>query len=278
MQQPFSGAKPERRKIIRWLTAVTGIYIGVGIALYFLQDYILFHPVRLPAGQSYRFDIPFHEVNIPFDATANISIIQFLTGSSKKKGVVLYFHGNRKNISWYAHFAPRFTRHGYEIWMIDYPGFGKSTGRFTEQRLYDYATQLYKLARTKFSANDIIIYGKSMGTGVASYLASVKDCKALVLETPYYSMQSLVGTFAPVYPVNNMIHYRLPVFEYLPNVTVPVIIFHGSADMVIPFANAKQLRRVLKQGDEFITIEGGSHNDLNDFQLMQHKLDSLLEK
>ena len=260
------------------MTIVTGIYIGVGIALYFLQDIILFRPERLPAGRPYHFDIPFHEVNIPFDATANISIIQFLTGSDKKRGVVLYFHGNRKNISWYAHFAPRFTRHGYEIWMIDYPGFGKSTGPFTEQRLYDYATQLYKLARTKFDANDMIIYGKSMGTGIASYLASVKDCKALVLETPYYSMQSLVGTFAPVYPVSNLIRYRLPVFEYLPNVTVPVIIFHGSADMVIPYANAKQLRQVLKQGDEFVTIKGGSHNDLNDYPLMQHKLDSLLEK
>ena len=70
--------------------------------------------------------------------------------------------------------------------MIDYPGFGKSTGVFSEQLLYDWALTLYKLARAYYSPDSIIIYGKSMGTGIAAQLASIRDCRHLILETPYY--------------------------------------------------------------------------------------------
>lgn len=160
--------------------------------------------------------------------------------------------------------------------MIDYPGFGKSTGTLTEQRLYEYADQLYKLARKRFNKENIIVYGKSMGTGIAAYLAAKRDCRLLILETPYYSMHSLVGSFFPIFAVSKLIHYRLPTFEYLPKVSAPIVIFHGSADGVIPYRNAKKLNQVLKPGDEFITIPGGSHNDLYQFPLLINKLDSIL--
>ncbi|MEJ7735905.1 MAG: alpha/beta fold hydrolase [Chitinophagaceae bacterium] len=264
------------KTLFRWLKIGIIIYCLCGFALYYLQDYILFRPVQISRHQPYDFKLPHNDINIPFDKTSNLNIVQFLTPDGKKKGVVLYFHGNKKNISWYAKYAPYFTKHGYEVWMIDYPGFGKSTGKLTEQRLYDFAIQVYKLARTRFGKDHIIIYGKSMGTGIAAYLASVKDCKRLILETPYYSMHSLLGGYFPVFAVSRLIHYRLPTFEYLANVSAPVIIFHGSADGVIPYRNAQKLNEVLKPGDEFLTVTGGSHNDLYDFALVRNKLDSIL--
>ena len=218
------------------------------------------------------------EVNIPYNKETTLNIIRFKTNDSIARGVVLYLHGNRKNISWYAKYASNFTKNGYEVWMLDYPGFGKSTGRFTEQELYGYALQLYKLARTKYKPADIIIYGKSLGTGIASQLASVRDCKYLILETPYYSMNSLAAHYLPVYPVSRMLHYHFPTNEYLKEVTAPIIIFHGTDDGVVPYSNATRLVGVLKQSDEFITVEGGSHNDLNDFPLFHQKLDSLLKE
>ncbi len=157
----------------------------IGIAIYYLQDKIILHPVSLAPGYSYNFKEPFREVNIPFDTNANINIIQFSTPAPSPKGVVLYFHGNRDNISWYAvKFVPNFTKNGYEVWMIDYPGFGKSTGPCTEPRLYEYANQLYLLASAHFMPDSISIYGKSFGSGIAAWLASRKTCKQLVLETP----------------------------------------------------------------------------------------------
>jgi uncharacterized protein len=262
----------------RYLKLFIFFYSLIGLGLYYLQDKFLFHPEALLKQEPYNFSIPHKEVNIPYDAEANLNIVQFLTTlhPSGIKGVVLYFHGNRKNISWYAKYVPAFTRAGYEVWMIDYPGFGKSTGPLTEARLYAYAEQLYKLAHSRFGSDSIILYGKSMGTGIAAELASKNKAKLLVLETPYYSIRSLVKRYFPVYPIDRMIHYDLPTHQFLLNVMEPVLIFHGTDDGVVPYSNAERLRPFLKPADRFITIEGGSHNNLTGYKLYQHTLDSLL--
>jgi fermentation-respiration switch protein FrsA (DUF1100 family) len=74
-----------------------------------------------------------------------------------------------------------------------------------------------------------------------------------------------------------MLHYHFPTNEYLKEVTAPIIIFHGTDDGVVPYSNAKRLIPDLKQNDEFVTIDGGSHNDLNNFPIFHQKLDSLLK-
>ncbi|MBS1949016.1 MAG: alpha/beta fold hydrolase [Bacteroidetes bacterium] len=266
-----------KRKVFRWIKMVVLAYCLIGIALYYLQDQILFHPEPLSKKYKYQFTEKHDEINIPINQTINLNVIRFSTSDPVPKGVVLYFHGNRKNIGWYAQYADNFTKNGYETWMLEYPGFGKSTGEFTEQGLYGYALQLYKLARTKYNPQHIIIYGKSLGTGIAAELASVRDCKYLILETPYYSMTSLAAHYFPVYPVNKMLHYHFPSNEFVKNVTAPIVIFHGTGDGVVPYSNSIKLKALLKPQDEYVTIDGGSHNSLNDYPLFHEKLDSLLK-
>ena len=266
-----------KKVIFRWLKIIILLYCLIGIGLYYLQDKILFHPEPLAASYQYRFDAPYKEVNLLYNQQSNINIIQFTTNRPQPKGVVLYFHGNKQNIGWYAKNAPLFTSQGYEVWMMDYPGFGKSTGDFTEQQLYNWALVLYKLARAHYAPDSIIIYGKSMGTGIAAQLATMRDCKTLVLESPYYSFPSIVGSWLPIYPTDKMIHFKIPTGQYLQEITNPVIIFHGTSDHVIPYSNAKRLQPFLKPKDAFVTIEGGHHNDLPEFPLFKQKLDSLLK-
>lgn len=266
------------KKWKKWIQIIIIIYCVIGIALYYLQDQILFHPVKIKSTERYNFEVPYKEVNIPYSTSSTINIVQFLVPDSVVQGVVLYFHGNKKNISWYSKFAPYFTKNKYEVWMIDYPGYGKSTGTFTEQRLYDWALLLYKLARVRFSPDSIVIYGKSMGTGIASQLASIRDTRHLILETPYYTLPSIIDNYLPVYPVDQMIHYKFPTWKYLQDVTAPVTIFHGTCDWVIPLRNAKRLRAHLKPGDLFVTVEEASHNDLFTFPVVTQKLDSILSK
>lgn len=264
-----------KKRILRWVKIILILYCLVGILLYSFQNKLLFRPVAVEKNKPYNFSQPHKEVNIPYSDSANMNIVQF-TPAAAAKGVVLYFHGNRKNISWYEKFSNTFTKNGYEVWMLDYPCYGKSTGEFTEQMLYDWALVTYKLARARFSRDSIIIYGKSLGTGVAAQLASVRDCKYLLMETPYYRFPSVIGQYAPIYPAEQMIRFKLPVNEYLKKVTAPVIIFHGTDDGVITYRNAKKLKPLLKPGDQFITIDGGSHNDLTTFPIYQQKMDSLL--
>src|SRR5258706_16448901 len=98
---------PKRKIIFRWIKIILIIYGLAGIAIYYLQDYILFHPERMAKDHTYNFPVPHKEINIPYNDSSNINIIQFTT-PSPVKGVVLYFHGNRKNIAWYAKYQPNF--------------------------------------------------------------------------------------------------------------------------------------------------------------------------
>lgn len=189
-----------KKKIFKWARFIILIYCVIGIALYYLQDKLLFRPEPLGENYIYQFDMPHKELNIPYTRESNMNIIQFLPKDSLAKGVVLYFHGNRQNIAHYASRAPFFTKNNYEVWMLDYPGYGKSTGKMTEAILYEWALTFYKLARARFPKDSIILYGRSMGTGIAAQLAAVRDCKALVLETPYYSFPSIAGTWFPDLP------------------------------------------------------------------------------
>ncbi|MBL0145132.1 MAG: alpha/beta fold hydrolase [Chitinophagaceae bacterium] len=266
-----------KKKTFRWIKIIVLLYCSIGIALYYLQEKFLFHPVTLAADYTFDFKTPFEEVAIPLNSDETINMVKFFSTDTITNGVVLYYHGNKQNINRYAKFVNAFTKNGYEVWMPDYQGFGKSTGLRTEKKLNELALQVYKMANAKFKNDNIIIYGKSLGTGIAAYAASVTNNKRLILETPYYSIPSLFSCYAPIYPTTKMSTYKIPVNEYLGEVKYPITIFHGTDDGVIPYRNASKLRNVLKPIDEFITIENGTHHNLAEFDLYKKKLDSLLK-
>lgn len=272
------------KKIVwRWVKVAFLLYAVVGIAVYYGQDHVLFHPVAVARTTAYDFGgQPHVELNLRYDKETNLNIVEFpvIPGDTDRvtRGVVLYFHGNSHNVEWFGRRAPDFTHKGYEVWMLDYPGFGKSTGVFNEQRLYDYALVFYQLARSRWLPSQIIIYGNSIGTGIAAELADIRDCRRLILESPYYNIESLADRYLPIYPWSRLLHYHFPVYMHLPAVTAPITIFEGTMDRTIPYANAARLKPLLKNGDEFITIEGAGHNDLHDFPLFTQKLDSVLGK
>jgi hypothetical protein len=254
-------------------------YAVIGIAGYYLQDKFLLHPISIPAGDSYTINQPYREIELPVDSNTSFHFIQFTRpDDTLTKGVVLYFHGNRENINRYARFAPPFIEGNYEVWMADYPGFGKAKGKATEALMYEEAKQLYLLARKKYTPEQIIIYGKSIGTGVASWLASVRDCRHLILETPYYSISSLLQPVFGIYPLNRLLHFQFPTYQYLPMVKAPITILHGTDDGVIRYSNASKLIPLLKKEDRFVTIEGGSHNNLSDYPIFQQTIKEVISR
>jgi uncharacterized protein len=263
------------KKISRAFIIVVVIYFFIGILFYLLQDAILFHPKPLDKEHQFSFEQPFEEVNTD-RGQRNLNFIKFKTGYLRK-GIVLYFHGNRRNIERYARFSSTFTNQGYEVWMPDYPGFGKSTGKRTEDAMYNDASFLYSLALNDVPAENIIIYGKSIGTGVASFLASNKKSKILFLETPYYSIPELVQYYMPIYPVNFLLNYKFPIHEYLKNVEEPIVIFHGTKDEVIPYKQAEKLKQE-NQNAKLVLIEKGKHNNLPSFMPFINTMDSILKK
>ena len=266
-----------RKKVFSWIKIILLIYAVIGIALFYLQDKILFHPQKLEAGYQYKFKGRFEEINIPFNEIDTMNLVKFSPDSVPLKGVVIYYHGNMKNIAHYANFVVPFLKSGYEVWIEDYPGFGKSTGEITEKKLYEQALQVKKLADAKYSSDSIIIYGKSLGTGIAASVAGRSKNKMLILETPYYSIPSLFSSYAFMYPNEQMSNYKIPTYTFLSEVASQVIIFHGTGDGVIPYRNARKLLSVLKPTDKFITVEGASHNNVNTNPQYYSVMDSLLK-
>lgn len=253
----------KKKRIIRIVQWVLIIYAIIGIGLYEFQEKIIFHPEKLATDFKFDFNAPHEEVFIPVSHEDTIHMVHFKT-TQPLKGQVLYFHGNRKNISFYYNRVPFFLDAGYDVWMPDYPGFGKTRGSLNEEKLNGLAVQVYKYVINVTRA-ELIVYGRSLGTGLASYIAAGFPVKHLVLETPYSSIPSLFNQYAFIFPVKRMCKYNLSNYEHLKLVKAPVTIFHGENDGVIPIREAGRLKESLKPGDEFVEIENGSHNDINSF-------------
>jgi pimeloyl-ACP methyl ester carboxylesterase len=251
-------------------------YVIAGILLYRYQKKLLFKPVKLEKGYVFRFNPPFREFNIPLNDTDRLNGV--LLRAPDPRGIIIYFHGNKGNITDYGNAVSAFTSQHYDVLLMDYPGYGKSTGPDGEQDLYRDATVIYQLATSYFKPDSIIIYGRSLGTAMASELASRHYCRALVLECPFYSFDALARHYLPIYPVNWLLKYHFPVYRFLQRVRVPVIIFHGTRDGLIPHKQTRKLKALLKPGDRFVSIPGGHHNDLPRFPLYSRVMDSLLAR
>lgn len=252
-------------------------YLLSAVLLYFFQHIFIFHPVKV--SPDYVYDLPFNhkETTLVYNNDHH-NIIQFFPDTLPAKGLVLYFHGNMANVEYYAQHSMYFTNNDYAIWMIDYPGFGKSRGKISEENLYQQGFIFYQLAiNSGYNPDDIILYGKSLGSGIAAYVASEKPCKKLILETPYYSFRLLAQNYLFIYPVSLLVKYTIPLHRYIENLQVPVSIIHGKKDEIIPFKHAEMLNASLSAKDEFIILENGMHNDLYKFSKTVKKLDSLLQ-
>lgn len=264
---------PRAKKIISIMLLV---YLVGGLLIYFFQETLIFRSRALPASHQFDSSLPHHEITVAVNKQDTLHAVLYRPDSGAIRGLVLYFHGNRQNIGWYEKFVPYFTQLGYEVLMPDYPGYGKSKGKITEQKLYEWATLTYQIARKRYAADSLIIYGKSLGTGIAAQLASRRDCKHLILETPYYRFSDVLQRFLPLYPMNLLLRYQLPTYQYLPLVSAPITLLHGTKDGIVSFAQSQKLSALFKPQDKLVVVEGGSHNDLYRFPKTSEWLASTL--
>jgi hypothetical protein len=259
-------------------TLITGIviYISVLGLLYLLHPRIVFQPDKLPPDYTFDFDQKFTELFLPdHQSGSQLHAIHF-TVPDTTRGLVLYFHGNADNLQRWGRYMIDFTQHGYEVLAVDYPGYGKSEGKATEENFYRSAELVLDWAKDRFSPEQIIIYGRSLGSGPASWLAARHPARQLILETPFSNITQLLRMQASVALVPFRPQPQFPVDQYIQKVDYPISIFHGTDDGVIPYRVAAQLKPLLKTEDQFITIKGGSHKDLRHFPEYQEQLADLL--
>ncbi|MGZ3724831.1 MAG: alpha/beta hydrolase, partial [Pseudobdellovibrio sp.] len=155
-----------------------------------------------------------------------------------------------------------------EVLAIDYPGYGKSEGPVpsTEKELLECADAAFQeLISDKNSKLPVVLYGRSLGSAVASYLASQHEVNGLVLETPYTSIKAMAGVVLPIVP-SFFVRYELDNEKNIKDLKIPILILHGTADPVVPYSQALELSKI-NSHITFITIEGGTHNSLSESPL-----------
>ncbi len=246
----------------------------------FVETNILFRPKRLAPDYSFRFEgVQFQEHTIEADQRGRLHLLHFAADTTvKRRGLVLYTHGNADNLQRWGREAHHFTAHGYDVVMWDYRGFGKSRGALNEPLLLSDAERVYDYARLHVTADDLILYGRSLGTGLSTYLAAHRPCRALALETPYTNLNAMTRQWMPGYP-DAIQRYHLRQDQWLARVQVPIVIVHGTADEVVPYAMGAQLAQDAQargQRVRLVTIAGGNHKQLPERDEWQEAIRSLL--
>ncbi|MBY0534457.1 MAG: lysophospholipase [Chitinophagaceae bacterium] len=243
-------------------------YLLLGIVLlsvlaYFIQERFIFKPEKLHQEFIFKYDVPFSELFFDVEPGVRINGLHF--HRNNPKGLVLYFHGNTRSIKGWAKYAADFYRYDYDVVLIDYRGFGKSTGKRSEKSMLSDVQFVYDSLRKQYPEDHLIVYGRSMGSGFATKLASDNNPRYLILDAPYYSFKKVAQRFLPFLPVRWVLRYHLRTDAWIKNVKCHTYIIHGTKDRLIPISHSEKLRSINPHYITLIRIVGGGHNNLPSF-------------
>lgn len=258
-----------------WIIAICILsYLTICLIAYLTQEFFLFHPEILKKNFRFEFDIPFQEINLDGAQNSEINGLWFPVKESEK--VIFYFKGNTRSIKGWSKFAHDFIGKGYSFFLIDYPGFGKSTGKRSEQLIYDNAQLAYEWLCTKYNEEQIVIYGRSLGAGFAAYIAARNHPFMLILDSPFYQFLQLARYYTRILPTKLLMKYQIPLDEYVKTVKCPTFILHGDKDWMIPYRYSKEIEKIAPLRIRLFTIAGARHNNLPKFSTYHEALNQIL--
>ena len=272
------------KTIFRLCAIFLVVYVAVLALLYFFQERLIFFPSKLESNHDFSFDRPFEEINLDVNGT-RISGLKFLVQSRgggqiygdangegrAKNGAAIFFHGNAGNLQGWGGYARFFTDLGYDFYLFDYRGYGKSGGEISSQeQLYADADAMMQLVLREYDASEVAAVGYSVGSGLAARAAQKYGAKQLVLIAPYFSLEELAREKMPFVP-KFLIKYKIPTFEFVGGFSGPVTIFHGEHDELIGVDNSRRLFKFLKPGDKIYELNAG-HNDILGLNELWEKL------
>lgn len=248
------------KKILKWIVIVTALlYSGICVLFYFTQEKLLFNTLKLQHNHVFEFANSFEERYIVMPDKQNLHGVLFKAKESK--GLILWFPGGRGMIDSIGVNAHFYTDLNYDLFVLNYRGFGKSEGKISSEKQFNQDLQtVYDYFKKEYQENNIVIFGYSLGTGPAVALAKANNPKMLILKAPYYSMRKLAQKTFPYLPISLLQKYNFPMYEYLEKIKCPVVIFHGDEDKKISIEVSQRLKKHLKPSDDLIILKGQGHN------------------
>lgn len=245
------------------------------IILFFNQEKLIFRPEKIPQDYRFEFDHEFEEFFL--EPKRGIRLNAVLFKCQKPKGLVLYFHGHRGSIASWGYIADDIVKSGWDCLVFDYRSYGKSNGVInSESVLYKDAQFVYDLMSARYHGKNIVLFGQSLGSGIAAKIATENKTKALILVTPYYNFTDVVRFHYPFLPVRFLLKYKLPTNKYIKKLKCPIYLIHGTKDELIQYESSIRLA-ALSDNIQLTTVNGGLHGNLQEFDKYVQLIEQILK-
>ncbi len=260
-----------------WLVIILSIFIlifSVSLIQYSIQDKFIFHAEKLPENYEFSVKNDFDEINLKTDDGNNLNGL--LIKVENPKGIILYFHNHAGNINHSIVTAVLFNNLNYDVLMMDYRGYGKSTGKFNEQDFLKDSKLWYNCALENYDESIITVYGRGIGATFATYVASLNNPKQLCLESPVFNLNYVVKDNYPYLPYQMFLKYKFNTAKYLVNVKCKVYIFHGKQNELVHYTNSEKLYELSKENSELNIIPDGNHYNLINNETVFNRIKEIL--
>lgn len=253
------------------IACLAGAYLVLVGAMYVFQRNLLYLPDKRPVTPEASGVPEMREVRI---TTADgLKLISWYRPAVPGRPTIVHFHGNGGNISHRVFRIPPYLESGFGLLLVEYRGYGGNPGTPDERGLYaDGRAAMAFIAAAGVAADEVVLYGESLGSGVAVQIAAEqgrasKPVGAMILEAPMSSVTDVAAYHYPFVPVRWLLKDRFESVAKIGDVATPVFIIHGENDRVVPIRFGRLLFAAAQEPKERWWASGGSHEDLHRFGL-----------
>ena len=235
-----------RRNLLQLVFIILFLYFFVLLFLYFYQRNLIYHPNENNySGDKISVDIK----KVKIKTSDNIELLGWYHEKNLKDfKTLIYFHGNAGSLENRIHKLNHFEEMNINFLIIAWRGFSGNKGTPSEQGLYeDGKSAINWLIKKGVEEKNLIIYGESLGTGVATQLAQNNNFAGIILETPFTSMVHAAKIFYPYVPVNLILKDKFENYKKIKNINSPILVMHGEADQIVPFSMGKKIYEIANE-------------------------------
>jgi len=249
------------RRAVWWMAAAI---IAIALLRWLVRAYeahLAFFPARGEDATPAAYDVPFTPATVTTSDGERLHVWHLAQESPRAQ--IVYFHGNGGNLSIWSDILAALWREGYDVIAFDYRGYGVSTGTPSEAGLYRDVEAVVSAVQDQFRQRRIplVYWGRSLGTTMAAYAATIRAPDGIVLEAGFASMRAVVRSSPVLWALAGFSSYQFPTTQWMAKTNVPVLVLHGDADSVVPYRLGQELYEQLAGDKRFVTIAGGDHND-----------------
>tara|TARA_B100001250_G_scaffold298776_1_gene260358 strand:- start:119 stop:916 length:798 start_codon:yes stop_codon:yes gene_type:complete len=243
------------------------LYLFCLLFLYFFQRKILFNTSDKPYKPSYYGLTSVKEVNI--QTIDKISLLCWFFKSKKKSPLLIYFHGNSFNIGERAYRIQKYINKDWSVLLVSWRGYSGNLGKPTEKNLYKdaEATLDWVKNNTHFDYSDLVIYGESLGSGVAVELGTKYKFLSVVLEAPFTSVPNIAQKRYKIFPTKILVKDKFDSLSKIKSLKSPLLVISGKKDEIVPHKHSKILYNEAKVTKKSVFIDEAMHNNLYDFDI-----------